>query len=68
MYGDWKWVLINYHLREANHWITIETFFGRHKISNQNLLVGLNMVIKNRFSHRMKGANSNVRKHFMCLF
>jgi hypothetical protein len=67
MYGDQKWVLIDHHPKKADHWITIETFFGCHKINNQNLLVALHMVIKNRFNHHMKGANPNVRKQFHVL-
>jgi hypothetical protein len=64
MYGDRKWVSIDHHPKKANHWNAIEIFFGCHKISNQNLLVALRMVIKNRFNHHMKRANPNVRKKF----
>jgi hypothetical protein len=64
MYGDRKWVSISHHPKKVDQWIATKTFFGHHKIINQNLLVALCMVIKNRFNHHMKGVNPNVKKEF----
>jgi hypothetical protein len=56
MYGDWKWVSIGHHSKMVYLLDCVtKTFFGYHKISNQNILVALRMVIKNRFDHHMKG-------------